>query len=183
MLMAALALAVSAACAPPVLIVRDPSLSIGRGATWHWGAPDGTPTVDQLDARVCTPAVQACVTDAVETELARRGFRKVPADSTADFTLHVHIGARTATARIPAERPPCGSTLCDPGIAWGAYGAPEAPEREVAYTEGSLIIDVHVVPGTLAWRGSSDTAVLDPGMTEQRMAALVRRILARFPDG
>jgi hypothetical protein len=172
------------ACGPSITITRDAALPIRAGATYAWGAADGTPTRAERDARVSSDSVHRRIRQAIDAALEARGFTRAPVDR-ADVIVHFHVGVRSKIDTIgnPALRP-CALPACPRGkLDWGYYGEPERAVQEVAYTEGSLMIDFLSRPSMkLAWRVVGVGDVNDNGVSDARLRKGVAKLLEKFPN-
>lgn len=127
------------------------------------------------DPSVDTSLLETRVKNAVDAELAMKGYEAVPADQ-ADFHVGYHAAVRS---KIDAYTM---SNFYGYRPGWGA-GYSDVHVYE--YDEGSLVLDI-VDPDTnnLLWRGGAQAEVGDwdtPEKREARIREAVARILSRFP--
>ena len=173
--------ALATACGPAVSITRNATLPIYPSATYAWGLAGGPPVAGERDPSLLADSVRRRIEDAVDAELALHGFRKVAFDS-AQLIVHYHVGVKQMvdTLRLATA---CVDRPCrDPQIAWGYWGAPEPPIREVPYTQGSLILDVLARPSLqVAWRGTISGEVTGRSSSEATIRRGVARLLRDFP--
>ena len=171
-----------AACAPAVTIVRDAAHPIHPNATYAWGAADGARSAAERDPTLVTDSVRGRIERAIDAELAAKGFRKV-AFSDADLIVHYHIGMERKVDTVRTASP-CGPKPCaDAQMEWGYWGSPEQQNREVAYAEGSLMVDVLARPSlTVAWRGTIAGEVRANSSSDEHIRKGVARLLAKFPE-
>jgi hypothetical protein len=176
------AVAFLAACGPAVVITRDAALPIYPRTTYAWGLADGTPTLAERDPRAANDSVRTRIEQAVDAEMARRGFRKV-AFPDAQLVVHFHVGVRDRVDTIPAPGMPCATQPCpSPKYEWGYWGVPERAIREVEYVEGTLILDFLARPSLrLAWRGMGQGDVKPNSATDVEIRKAVARLLRDFP--
>ena len=176
------ALVLAAACAPSIVITRDASLPIYPRSTYAWGRADDVPTRAERDARVANDSVRTRIEQAVDAELARRGFHEV-AFADAQLVVHYHVGVRDRVDTIPAlgfncAMQPCPATKYE----WGYWGEPERSVREVEYTEGRMMLDFLARPSLkLAWRGMEQGDVKPNSASEAEIRKAVARLLKDFP--
>jgi hypothetical protein len=176
------ALAFVAACAPSIVITRDASFPIYPRSTYAWGLADGAPTRAERDPRVANDSVRTRIEQAVDAELARRGFHKV-SFADAQLVVHYHVGVRDRVDTIPAlgfncAMQPCPATKYE----WGYWGEPERAVQEVEYTEGRLMLDFLARPSLkLAWRGMGQGDVKPNSASEAEIRKAVARLLKDFP--
>ena len=176
-------LLIAAACGPAIRVTRNESIPIYPRASYAWARADGTPTAAELDPRVDNDSVRARIERAVNAELQRRGFTKAPFRD-AQLIVHYHVGVRDKLDTLAAEQyGACNSIPCpSPSYDWGYWGAPERAIREVAYEEGSLMIDFLARPSLeLAWRGSTVAEVSAVLATDAQIRKAVGRLLRKFP--
>ncbi|MFP2910425.1 DUF4136 domain-containing protein [Pyxidicoccus sp. 3LFB2] len=138
------------------------------------------------DPRVYNPLVGKRVMEAVDRELASRGYRQV--DQNPDFKLGWHgaIDQKLDTTTMDyaygyAWDPWYGPM--SPGMGVGGAGVPYTTVDE--YEEGTLVLDVVDAPSNkLVWRGTAQ-GVLSENPSEQqrqeRTHAAVEKILEKFP--
>ena len=126
--------------------------------------------------------------EAVDTELAARGFRKVSSDPDFLVAYHVSLDKRRSVQTL--------NSYYGYGPGWGyGYGASYrpgywagAPETYVyEYEEGTLILDI-VNPENkeLIWRGSAQDEVhfkSTPEKDQTQLNEAVHKILEKFPPG
>ncbi len=177
-------LALLAACGPTIRYERDPGIRLGVGARWAWSLPDDDGLAYDDGAITPRESTARLIVEAVEAEMAARGFVRTSGDS-ADFVMHFHLGRRSVTDTLPSRRADQGRVIRDAPGAWGGYGRPETiAEREITWDEGMLVLDA-LTPDlrTVAWRGLMageipERAVEDPGPA---IRAAVKRLLRGFP--
>jgi hypothetical protein len=126
--------------------------------------------------------------EAVDTELAARGFRKISGDPDFLVAYHVSLDKRRSVQTL--------NSYYGYGPGWGyGYGASYrpgywagAPETYVyEYEEGTLILDI-VNPENkeLIWRGSAQDEVhfkSTPEKDQTQLNEAVHKILEKFPPG
>ena len=172
----------AAACAPSIVITRNASLPIYPRSTYAWGLADGARTRSERDPRVANDSVRTRIEQAVDAELARRGFHRV-AFADAQLVVHYHVGVRDRVDTIPAAGFNCVVSPC-PAMKyeWGYWGEPERAMRAVEYTEGRLMLDFLARPSLqLAWRGISRGDVKPNSASEAEIRKAVARLLKDFP--
>ena len=137
----------------------------GLGTTYAWAKSSTT-----ADPRVDNDIVRDRMERAIETAMAAKGFRKADPAS-ADILLAYHVGIRdgseTRVDQTPSMMAPpvmCGRFGCSTAYNWGYYGPPEVSVREIRYTEGSLMVDVHDrLADKLVWRSVYDQRLTGKG--------------------
>jgi hypothetical protein len=127
------------------------------------------------DYRIDDPLLEQRIREAVERELAARGFRQVE-DVTPDFFVAYHLSIEQKLDVYTVNRGYYG--------AYGYYmGWPETEVRQ--YDEGTLVIDVaDARDKEVVWRGLAVGRVRQQATPEQRTQAVndaVAAILAKFP--
>ena len=148
----------------------DPKANFSGLQTYAW-LPDLKPTTDpRLDSKLLDRRVR----EAVDRQLAAKGYRKVE-DATPSFWVayHPHVQRQSQAVHEPVG--PYTYRW------WGAMG----PTYTYQYDEGTLMVDV-IDPRTnvLMWRGAA-TAIIDPSASVQergeRIDRAVASLLEKFP--
>jgi hypothetical protein len=164
----------------------DPKAKFTGLKTYMWLEEPQKPTGDpRIDGNTI---LHNRIHDAVDSELAARGFRKVTSDPDFLVAYHVSLDKRQSVQTL--------NNYYGYGPGWGygygsAYrpgywaGAPETYVYE--YEEGTLILDV-VNPDNkeLMWRGSAQDEVhfkTSPEKEQTKLKEAVRKMLAHFPPG
>jgi hypothetical protein len=134
------------------------------------------PTPQGADPRVYNPLVGQRVMDAVDRELASRGYRKV--DQNPDFNIGWH-GAINQKLDVNTVSSAYGYT-------WDPWYSPMGPYTTVnEYEEGTLILDVVDAPSNkLVWRGTAQAELSENPSEQQRQERTqeaVEKILEKFP--
>ncbi len=148
-----------------------PGLDLQPYRTFDWGAGDtltaGDPRLDD------NPFFDARVRAAVELELAAKGVQR---DTTVpDLLIHYHASVRQRVDVVRADE-----------MRGYTFGRVNAPDKVLAYEEGTLILDVaEAKTKRILWRGWSQTDVdgllNDPPALEKRIGESVRKMMAQFP--
>jgi hypothetical protein len=168
-------LIVAASCST-VRVSQDYDVSAEFQAykTYAW-ALDKQPETG--DIRVDNQLLDARIRDAVDKNMAAKGYQKVDR-STADLLIVYHLNIRS---RIEAD-------TVSTGVGYGAYphwGGVGYETRVREYDEGALVIDIgSAEPSKLLWRGTGTRRVTDhkdPEKTTQVVNKTVVEILAQFP--
>lgn len=177
------------ACGPAVDVQRDPGWVPPLGATYAWGEK-GTPELAGEGAPELTDAtLQARIEVSIDTLLAQRGFRLVPADSAA-LLVHYHVGlerrrsVQTVVVAAKASEPAatCSASACWPDFSWGAYGPPHLEGRPMQYTEGALLVDLQQRrTGAVVFRAVGRDQVTAADASDDRIRDAVRHVLAALP--
>ena len=145
---------------------------------------------DGGDSRVYNPIIRARVHQAVDAEMAERGFRQVPPDQKPDFKLGWHGAIDEKVAYDVINNyygygwGPWYNSFFGP---WGYGGAGLPMSQTVAreYREGTLILDV--VDGEsnqLVWRGTAEARLserMGAGKSQKLINKAVDKLLADFP--
>lgn len=160
----------------------DPSVDFARYDTYDWLKPpvrDGaseTPVDELTDPFARNSLLDKRVRNAVERELAARGYRKT-SDGSGTFRVAYHVILKDKT-RVRST----------PGAYYGGYydrgyyGASYAGVSSYDYQEGTLIVDViDARSDSIAWRGWAIGTNRDGYYTEEQVAKAARKILERFP--
>jgi hypothetical protein len=146
--------------------------------TWAWLAVD--PGQDQA-AAIRNPLVRKMVVEAVDREMAKKGFAKTSPDAGPDLYVTV-IGAANRRIEVTSY----GYAYAGP-YAYAPYGyypvmaAPAATEmREVA--DGTLVLDlVDAKSKTLVWRGTASDSVTSVETVRGTVDEAVRKMLENYP--
>jgi hypothetical protein len=155
-------------CDDNVEILRDPSVHVAKGMTWAWrpNSPppqakadsDNRPVVSrdvisqapppQLESnrQWNTEANRDQLQKAIEHALAKKGLVQTPDPNAADFLVDYHVAVRTERTTVGAVYPGWG------WYGWG-WGPPEVEYRNVAWHEGTFVLDLALRnPKKLAYR-------------------------------
>lgn len=172
-LAALLAAAVAGGCSTiEVSSESDPGADFSRLSSYGWLPETRPPTGD---SRLDGSLLDARVRSAVDTQLAKRDYRRVPPEA-ADFLVSYH-----AALEKKIEVDTIYSTAGHG--AGGSVVESEAVERE--YEQGTLLLDV-VDPKTrqLLWRGSASAEIGPDDAPEERRKRIEKAVagmLERFP--
>lgn len=90
-LLAGLALAPLASCAPAIRSERDESIAVPQGASWAWAVPDTVARAERGPSPV-GEIVQQRFRRAMEATMQRKGYHLVAEAAQADFVLSVQFG-------------------------------------------------------------------------------------------
>jgi hypothetical protein len=123
-----------------------------------------------------SPLNRGRTVEAIQTELERKGYRKVDDRGAADFVVAYSIGARD---RLDVESYPV--PYRGPWL-WDWYAGRETEVR--TYTEGVLAIDIFdAAKKSPVWHGwaSKQLTAQDVRRAAEGIPDAVRRILQRFP--
>ena len=163
-IMATTPLLVGCATGGNVTVLSDaPASGLGSSYAWAKSTTSGDPRVDN-------DIVRDRMESAIERAMTAKGYRKADA-ATADILLAYHVGIRdgseTRVDQTPSVMAPpvmCGRFGCSSGYRWGYYGAPAVSVREIQYTEGSLMVNVHDrATEKLVWRAVYDQRLTGKG--------------------
>lgn len=155
-----------------VVTDTDPEASFAGRTTYRWDfLPRDAGTGDPW---VSSDFLARRVVEAVDRELAAKGYRRTAVQDDPDFLVDFHA----AVVDVLEARE---TWTMHEGPA-GAAGPPEI----VRYKRGTLILDVvDPATGRQIWRGWAMDAVderLRPEKTEPQIQKAIHAILARFPD-
>lgn len=154
----------------------DASAEFGHFHSFAWIREDPLIQSAASPTRI-SPLNQRRIRQAIEAELARKGFEMASDRTAADFVVSYTVGARD---RIEVNNYP--APFIWNGL-WGRrYYAP--PTELQAYQEGQLAIDIF--DGKThqpVWHGSATKRITDADRKDARrqIDAAVQAILARFP--
>jgi len=168
-------LVLAAACASvQVHVDFDPSADFSSLRTFAWFPRTREPTGD---FRVDSPLLDSRIRNAVERELAAKGFEKV-VDRDPDFFVFYHFSVEDRIDVHTVNR-----TYVD---RWGyVVSLPETRVRQ--YQQGTLMIDVaDAREKRLVWRGVGTGRLRSspkPDETTRAVNSAVAEILGRFPPG
>jgi hypothetical protein len=160
----------------------NPSTNFSSLTTWDW-IPEGNRQGDET--RTGNPLVDQRVRDAIENQMAAKGFRKVDSgDPSFRVGYHLILDDRVDYQTVNTYY---GGGWGYRGV-YGRYGGPGyGASRTYAteYTMGTIIIDFFDVGSKeLVWRGSGEGKVHEsttPQERQQRAGDAVRLILDQFP--
>lgn len=180
-LLVVLLIAVANGCfAMKVSSSHDTSASFSSLKTYAW-IP--RPKRDPILSRIDDEFVQARVQDAVDSQLAAKGYEK-RSSGAPDFLVRYYATLRTKTS-VQTEYYDTYRYSGDPSDRY--RGGLAEPPRTYAYDsdEASLILDfVHPETQRRIWRGTAQAAV-DSSWSQRKKTAkinkAVRRMLKRFP--
>jgi Domain of unknown function (DUF4136) len=195
---------VLAGCDDNVEILRDPDVRFNKGMTWAWRpvtppAPakketEGRPVVSrdvitlppqqhmESNRDWNTEANRKQLQDAIERALSSKGLTKTADPAAADFLVDYHVAVKTQKATVQHVYPGgypgavCGPYGCWSG--WG-WGPPELEYQNVAYHEGTFVIDLALrQPRKLAYRAISrkelSKANISPYQAEEAVNHLLK---------
>ena len=164
----------------------DPKANFAGLKTYQWlNEPQKLTGDPRIDGNTI---LASRIHEAVNTELAARGFRKVSSDPDFLVAYHVSLDKRRSVQTL--------NSYYGYGPGWGyGYGASYrpgywagAPETYVyEYEEGTLILDI-VNPENkeLIWRGSAQDEVhfkSTPEKDQTQLNEAVHKMLEKFPPG
>jgi hypothetical protein len=162
-----LALALLACATPAVESDWDPATDFSTLKTWAWFPKTRPP---QLDPRLDSQLLDARIQQAVEAELATKGYVKSTLPYKADFLVgHTVAIQQKVTA-----------TAID-----DFYGYGRSRVYLDEYEVGTLVLDVlDPKKSQLIWRGTFQarlTPATNPSEREERVRTAVHALLERFP--
>jgi hypothetical protein len=184
---AALLAGLLGACSPSVNVEQRAGTDFSRYHTYAWADTEVKTDGDQ-NPLLRSPIAQANIQQAIESELARRGIRRV--ENNPDFYLSSHFYVEQAE-RTVADTPPAqyvnypylvryrGALL---PVNYGSWYQPRTRYRTEQYREGTLVLDfIDSKSMNLVWRGSIADPVGDPGRLSKQFSEAARDILDKFP--
>lgn len=147
---------------------QDPGFDFGGLQTWDWMEAPG-----QAQGAARSPLVEQRIRDAIERELAAKGYNRTATDGDVDFRVAFHGGTN--------QKLDVRTTYDYYGYRW-RVPVERTDIRE--YTEGTLIVDI--VDGErneLVWRGTgvAEVRAESPEEITQQVSAVVAEILKNFP--
>lgn len=119
------------------------------------------------------------VQQAVDRELALKGYERVESSENPGFVLGWYTTSRDVTEVDP------GYYYGGYGYPWGPYGGAWGPADVRSYTEGTFILDVVAPAGDrILWRGDAQANLGEnPSSAEaqEKINEAARKMLAEFP--
>jgi hypothetical protein len=146
--------------------------------TYDWLPTEGNVVVDA--SRATSEFLPKRIKHTIDDQLASNGYQ-LAAGGGADFLVGYHV---STAGKLDATTV---NTYYGYGYGWGGWYAPAMATNTYVheYTEGTLLIDVvDAQANELVWRGTAQAEVSEtdsPQQTNQKIAAAVEGILARFP--
>jgi hypothetical protein len=149
---------VLAACGPNIQFDRDETVPIPAGATYAY-PPEDVTKQREVDPTQSNTIVQGRIQNAIDAQLAKKGYKKVYDIEQAEFVVRYFWNVKQSTELVTTTTP-----VMDPymgwgwgygygwGWGWGGYATSTAP---VTITEGTFILDlVDQDTRKLAWRAT-----------------------------
>jgi hypothetical protein len=170
--------AMLAACATPMKAKSDFDTrnDFSRYQSYAWIADDPLIAPPDADVRV-SPLNRRRIVEAIETQLAEKGFRKAPDADSADFVVSYTVGARD---RINVQSYPVRFRS-----AWGWGWTYIGTDADVStYREGTLSIDVFDGRSNQpVWHGWATKRITerDVANAAEQIPIAVAAILRKFP--
>jgi Domain of unknown function (DUF4136) len=149
----------------------DPKANFSAYRTYSWLARAQEPNTDP---RLQSSLLHSRIRDAVEAQMASKGFRQEPTAKTdLQVAYHVALKGKLDVTTVPSY--PYGPSM------WGATTTTSVRQ----YDEGSLILDfIDASTHQLVWRGSAQAEVkpdTTPQEQQKRINEAVQKILERYP--
>jgi hypothetical protein len=174
-----------------VNVQQKPGVDFSKYRTFDWGK------MDVKSANSQNPIYQSSlndqmIQDAISSELAKRGLRRVQGNTKPDLYLAYHLYIEEAE-RTVANQPAAGFAYPYAFSYRGAffpvnygymYGSPfySTGYHTENYKEGTLILDfIDSRSRNLVWRGSVADAVNNPANIGSEFAKSAKEILDKFP--
>ena len=170
-----LTLALAGCAGAKVNTQYDPNAPFKSYKTYAWLATQ--PGAEQA-AAVRDPAARQLIVNAVDREMAKKGFTRTTPDANPDLFVSV-IG--WAQQRVEVTN--YGYTYGGAYV-YGAYGPGYvAPIAEVnQYTDGTLIVDlVDAQSRKLVWRGTASDTVTSPAHIQATIDDATRKLFEAYP--
>jgi hypothetical protein len=164
----------SCAWHPEVGSEHDPAVRFDDWETWAWAPDESRPgTPSSLYRRY-----GARIREAIETELAERGYREVPREE-ADFLVAFHV------IRQEGEDFELWRSSSGPRSGHRARAARPMQQREYRYDVGTLILGA-LLPedGSVAWHGWAEAEIhssVHRDERSRRIGVAVSDVLDTFP--
>ncbi len=195
-------------CNDNVEVLRDPDIKVAKGMTWAWRpmtpapqAPrdaDGRPVVSRDVITQAPPPQQHLESNrdwntetnrdrlkaAIEKTLKSKGLVQVSDPATADFLVDYHVAVKTQRTTVGTVYPGYPGLACGPFGCWSGWGwgPPEVEYRNVAWHEGTFVLDVALRnPKKLAYRAISQKELKNkPTITPYQAEEAVNHLLKDF---
>lgn len=162
---------------------RDPSADFGTYRTWAWVSDDSLirPKAGEAKVTYVSPIDEQRIRRAVETELARRGYKQAPREQ-ADLIVIFAVGSEDKMKIV--STPTMGGGYYDPYYGdfgyGGWYGGSDV--RSVQYTEGTLSLQFFDRRTKQAvWVGWGSKKVSKSDDPDELIRDAVAAILKEFP--
>ncbi|HEX8507315.1 MAG TPA: DUF4136 domain-containing protein [Hymenobacter sp.] len=180
------------ACAPAVTVEQRPGTDFSKFRTFAWADTEVKTQGDQ-NPLLNSPIAQDNIRQAIESELGKRGIRRV--NRNPDFYLTTHIYVEQAERTVTNPPPPAAGFAYPYAVRYRGlllpvnYGYWYSPAyyqttRTEQYREGTLVLDfIDAKTHNLVWRGSMVDPVNDPARLGPQFAEAARDILEKFPKG
>jgi hypothetical protein len=183
--LAALTAVALAACGPSIQFDRDDSVAIPAGATYAY--PPEEHQGNEVDPETANTIVQGRIQRAIDTQLAKKGYKRVFDVEQAEFIVRYFWNVRRHTELVTTTTP-----VMDPYMGWGwgygygwgwGYGGGFATTTApVTITEGTFILDlVDKDTKKLAWRATWVGEPRGRAPTQDELNTGVADLLAKAP--
>ena len=155
------------ACAPNVAVDYDKSTDFSRYHTYQWGT--GVPAKN--------PDTDRQIVEAIDDQLARKGFTKTEADPDLVVTYH----AATHEEVDYSE----GSGYSGSGPKYGSAISPEALDTPMRVQIGTIMVDMFdTKQKRKVWHGvGSDVMMNDPAKRSAEIQKGAVKLFDKFPPG
>ncbi|MBF9221949.1 DUF4136 domain-containing protein [Hymenobacter ruricola] len=180
------------ACAPAVNVEQRANVDFNNYRTYAWAETEVKTPGDQ-NPLLRSPIAQANIQQAIESELGKRGLRRV--ERNPDFLVTTHLFVEQAERTVMNPTPPP-SAFAYPYLVryrgallpvnYGYYYSPAYYQgtHTEQYREGTLVLDfIDARTNNLVWRGSMADPVNDPARLGSQFADAAKDILEKFPKG
>ena len=169
---ATLGLAAAMPASAKVNVIQSPSAALAQGSSFAW-APVPAQGFGLPDPQLANEITADRLARLTEMTLANKGYRQIADASQADLLVAYTIVILPETdARLTADGPSCGP-LC------GASGYSLDLQR---YTQGTLVLDlIERQTGRLVWRATSEKRVTGKDVSQEKLAALLRKMTKSLP--
>lgn len=174
---AVLAAALSGCATMKVSTEYDPSASFAAYRSYAWNP--ARPGPEQPPA-IRNPAVYDLVVQAIEREMAAKGFVRTTPEQNPDFLVSV-LGWAQARVEVSTYGYAYGGAyMYGPGHYGPGMAVPVAQVRQ--YTDGTLLLDfVDAKTMKLVWRGTATDTLADPAAVPKVIDAAAKALLEAYP--
>ena len=169
---AAIGLAAAVPASAKVNVIQSESPALAQGSSFAW-APVPARGFGLPDPQLANEITAERLARLTEVTLTNKGYRQVEDASQADLLIAYTIVILPETdARLTADGPSCGP-FC------GASGYSVDIQR---HTQGTLVLDlIERQSGRLVWRATSEKRVTGKDVSQEKLAALLRKMTKSLP--
>ena len=162
------------ACGPSVTTDYNEAIPIPVAATYEW---IGTANMNGSDPVISNDIVHARIQNAMEAQMAAKGYKKVSNDANAQFYLRYYLGTQTQTSYTTT------TMGAGPGYGWGwGGGMGVSTTQPIETTQGNVIVDlVQMGTNTLVWRGTMTGDMSNQAPTQEKVNNATAKVMAGLP--